>query len=37
MVQRDGLVGAAEGADADFAAELAFESRVRQMAQPKLS
>src|SRR4029077_8898601 len=36
MLQRDGPATAAGGDDADFAAELAFERRVRQMAQPKL-
>ncbi len=36
MLQKDGPATAADGDDADFAAELAFERRVRQMAQPKL-
>jgi putative nucleotidyltransferase with HDIG domain len=37
MLERDGPTTAAGGEDADFAAELAFERRVRQMAQPKLT
>jgi putative nucleotidyltransferase with HDIG domain len=36
MLERDGPTTFAHGDDADFAAELAFEQRVRQMAQPKL-
>jgi putative nucleotidyltransferase with HDIG domain len=36
LLQRDGPKPLAHGDDADFAAELAFENRVRQMAQPKL-
>jgi putative nucleotidyltransferase with HDIG domain len=36
MLMREGPAALASGGDADFAAELAFESRVRQMAQPKL-
>ncbi len=36
MLLREDPAELARGEDADFAAELAFESRVRQMAQPKL-
>jgi putative nucleotidyltransferase with HDIG domain len=35
MLQRNGPPTTADGDNADFAAELAFEQRVRQMAQPK--
>jgi putative nucleotidyltransferase with HDIG domain len=35
MVQREGPAAFTDGDNADFAAELAFEQRVRQMAQPK--
>jgi putative nucleotidyltransferase with HDIG domain len=35
MLERDGPTTSASGDDADFAVELAFERRVRQMAQPK--
>jgi hypothetical protein len=35
MVQREGPAAFTDGDSADFAAELAFEQRVRQMAQPK--
>ncbi len=35
MLQQAGPATAAEGEHADFAAELAFEQRVRQMAQPR--
>lgn len=37
MLQREGPGALAQGDTADFAAELAFEQRVRQMAQPKTS
>jgi hypothetical protein len=37
MLHRDGQTVFADGETADFAAELAFEQRVRQMAQPKPS
>jgi putative nucleotidyltransferase with HDIG domain len=36
MLLREDPAALARGGEADFAAELAFESRVRQMAQPKL-
>jgi putative nucleotidyltransferase with HDIG domain len=36
MLKRDGPATFADGENADFSAELAFEQRVRQMAQPKL-
>ena len=35
MVQREGPATFTDGDSADFAAELAFEQRVRQMAEPK--
>ncbi len=35
MVQREGPAAFTDGDSADFSAELAFEQRVRQMAQPK--
>jgi HD-GYP domain-containing protein (c-di-GMP phosphodiesterase class II) len=35
MLQREGPATLADGESADFAAELAFEKRVRQMAEPK--
>jgi putative nucleotidyltransferase with HDIG domain len=35
VLQRDGPATLADGESADFAAELAFEKRVRQMAEPK--
>jgi putative nucleotidyltransferase with HDIG domain len=37
LLQRRDPSALADGETADFAAELAFESRVRQMSQPKLS
>jgi putative nucleotidyltransferase with HDIG domain len=37
MLQRDGLTTLTDAEGADFSAELAFEQRVRQMAQPKTS
>jgi HD-GYP domain-containing protein (c-di-GMP phosphodiesterase class II) len=36
MVEREGPVTFAHGDDADFEAELAFERRARQIAQPLL-
>ena len=35
MLKREGAEAFADGDNANFAAELAFEQRVRQMAQPK--
>jgi putative nucleotidyltransferase with HDIG domain len=37
MLQREGLAAFTDGDSADFSTELAFEQRVRQMAQPKSS
>jgi len=37
VLQREGPATFADGESADFAAELAFEKRVRQMAEPKAS
>jgi HD-GYP domain-containing protein (c-di-GMP phosphodiesterase class II) len=36
MIEREGPVTFAHGDDADFEAELAFERRARQIAQPQL-
>jgi HD-GYP domain-containing protein (c-di-GMP phosphodiesterase class II) len=36
MLERDGPVTLAQGDDADFEAELAFERRARQIAAPTL-